>query len=48
MDELTLPLPGLSPVLDKDIIARFDGGVIAADGGLLVLCEVQRRSGRAR
>jgi hypothetical protein len=45
MDELTPPLPGLSPVLDKDIVARFDGESISSDGGLLVLREVQRRSG---
>lgn len=47
MDDVTLPLPGLSPVLDKDVVARFDGGSISSDGGLLVLREVQRRSGLA-
>ena len=41
MDELTLPLTGLSPVLDKDIVARFDGGTISSDGGLLVLREIE-------
>jgi hypothetical protein len=45
MDELTLPLPGLSPVLDKDIITRFDGGAIVSKGDRLGLREVQRRSG---
>jgi len=47
MDEFTLPLPGLSPVLDKDLIARFDGGTISSDGGLLVLREIERRTGLA-
>lgn len=47
MDEFTLPLLGLSPVLDKDVVARFDGGSISADGGLMVLREVQRRTGLA-
>jgi hypothetical protein len=45
MDELTLPQAGLSPVLDKDIVARFDGGAISSDGGLLVLREIERRTG---
>ena len=48
MNALTLPLPGLSPVLDKDIVARFDGDTISSHGGLLVLREVQQRSGMPR
>jgi len=47
MDELSLPLTGLSPVADKPIIARFDGGSVSSDGGLLVLREIERRSGLA-
>jgi hypothetical protein len=38
--ELTLPLPGLSPV-----VARFDGGRLSSDGGILPL--VERRLGIA-
>jgi len=37
------PLPGLSPVQNKPILARFDGGHLSSDGGLLVLREVERR-----
>ncbi|MBB4268032.1 hypothetical protein GGD89_003686 [Roseospira visakhapatnamensis] len=29
MDDPTLPLTGLSPVLNKDIVARLDGGTIS-------------------
>ena len=41
--ELIPPLPGLSPVGGKPVIARFDGGHLSSDGGLLVLREVERR-----
>jgi hypothetical protein len=47
MIDPTLPLPGLSPVSGKPVIARFDGGVLSSDGGLLVLREVERRLGVA-
>jgi hypothetical protein len=43
----TLPLPGLSPVAGKPIIARFDGGSLSSDGGLLALREVEARLGVA-
>jgi hypothetical protein len=36
----TLPLPGLSPVLGKPVVARFDGGRLSSDGGVLLLAEV--------
>ena len=39
----TLPLPGLSPIEGKEIVARFDGGRLSSDGGLLVLREIERR-----
>src|SRR3978361_273739 len=39
----TLALPGLSPVGGKPVIARFDGGHLSSDGGLLVLREVEQR-----
>ena len=38
-----LPLPGLSPVNGKALSARFDGGVLTSDAGLLALREVERR-----
>ena len=40
-------LPGLSPVQGKAIIARFDGGRLSSEGGLLALREVERRLGLA-
>jgi hypothetical protein len=45
--EATPPLPGLSPVGGKPLIARFDGGQLSSDGGLLALREVERRLGLA-
>lgn len=47
MNDLTLPLPGLSPVLGKPVVARFDGGLLSSDGGVLVLREVEQRLGIA-
>src|SRR3974377_1511131 len=38
-----LPLPGLSPVGAKKIVARFDGGLLSSDAGVLVLREVEQR-----
>jgi hypothetical protein len=35
--EPTPPLAGLSPVAGKPLIARFDGGQLSSDGGLLAL-----------
>lgn len=47
MDDPTLPLPGLSPISGKPIQARFDGGMLSSDGGILVLREVEQRLGVA-
>src|SRR3954447_3671346 len=41
--ESTPALPGVSPVGGKAVIARFDGGHLSSDGGVLVLREVERR-----
>ena len=38
-----LPLPGLSPVAGKTVVARFDGGTLSSDGGIVVLREVEKR-----
>ena len=43
MVDPTLPLPGLSPIEGKEIVARFDGGRLSSDGGLLVLREIEQR-----
>jgi hypothetical protein len=40
-------LPGLSPVAGKAVVARFDGGRLSSEGGLLALREVERRLGLA-
>ena len=40
-------VPGLSLVQGKAVIARFDGGRLSSEGGLLVLREVERRLGLA-
>src|SRR6202049_3579661 len=45
--DLRLPLPGLSPVCGKPIVARFDGGQLSSDGGILLLAQVERRLGIA-
>jgi len=38
-----LPLLGLSSVSGKTIVARFDGGLLSSDGGVVVLREVEQR-----
>ena len=43
MIDPTLPLPGLSPVRGKSVVARFDGGLLSSNGGVLALREVERR-----
>jgi hypothetical protein len=45
--ETTPSLPGLSPVAGKAIVARFDGGQLSSDAGVLVLREVEQRLGIA-
>lgn len=47
MEQLTLSLPGLTPVFGKDVIARFDGGRLSSDGGVLLLRELEARFGIA-
>jgi len=38
-------LPGLSPVDGLDVHARFDGGALSSDGGVLLLREIERKMG---
>src|ERR1700741_552488 len=45
MVDLTPFLPGLSPVQGKTVVARFDGGRLSSEGGLLALRENERRLG---
>ena len=45
MSEITPFLPGLSPVRGKDLVARFDGGRMSSDGGVLLLREIEARLG---
>jgi Transposase DDE domain group 1 len=47
MTDPLLPLAGLSPVGGKAVVARFDGGLLSSDGGVLALREVERRLGVA-
>ena len=39
----TLLLPGPSPVEGYEIHARFNGGTVSSDGGVLVLRQIERR-----
>ena len=47
MTETILCLPGFSPVAGKDPCARFDGGRLSSDGGVLLLAGTERRLGIA-
>ena len=43
MNDPTLPLPDLSPVAGKAVVAKFDGGLLSSDAGVLALREVEKR-----
>ena len=43
MQNPMLPLDGLSSVRGKAVIARFDGGMLSSDSGVLALSEIDRR-----
>ena len=43
MPDPTPMLPGLSPVAGKSVVAKFDGGRLSSDGGLLLLRETEQR-----
>ena len=45
MNETILYLPGLSPVENKELCARFDGGRLSSDGGVLLLRGIEQRLG---
>jgi len=47
MNDPMLPLPGLSPVSGKAVVARFNGGQLSSDAGVLVLREITQRLGLA-
>ena len=45
MNETIPCLPGLSPVAGKELQARFDGGRLSSDGGVLLFPGIERRLG---
>src|ERR1700738_4285249 len=47
MVDVTPFLPSLSPVQGKAVVARFDGGRLSSEGGLLALREIETRLGLA-
>ncbi len=47
MNETNAYLPGLSPVEGKELFARFDGGRLSSDGGVLLLPRIEKRLGIA-
>ena len=47
MNEIIPFLPGLSPVAGKELCARFDGGRLSSDGGVLLFPGIERRLGIA-
>ncbi len=47
MNETIAYLAGLSPVENKELCARFDGGRLSSDGGVLLLRGIERRLGIA-
>ncbi len=47
MNETIAYLPGLPPVGGKELCARFDGGRLSSDGGVLLLREIEGRLGIA-
>jgi len=47
MNETIPYLPGLSPVEGKELCARFDGGRLSSDGGVLLFPEIEKRLGIA-
>ncbi len=42
MNDPMLPLRGLSPVSGKAVMARFDGGLLSSDAGVLAWREVEQ------
>ncbi len=47
MNETIPYLPGLPPVAGKELCARFDGGRLSSDGGVLLFAGIERRLGIA-
>ena len=43
MNQTIACLPGLSPVENKELCARFDGGRLSSDGGVLLLRGIEKR-----
>jgi hypothetical protein len=47
MTDPMAPLAGLSPVDGKAVVAKFDGGLLSSDGGVVALREAEQRLGVA-
>jgi len=47
MENVTRPLPNLSPVAGMPVEVRFDGGSLSSDAGVLVLRQIEERLGIA-
>jgi Transposase DDE domain group 1 len=47
MDQTIASLPGLAAVENKELCARFDGGRLSSDGGVLLLRGIEKRLGLA-
>ena len=47
MNQTIAYLPGLSPVENKELCARFAGGRLSSDGGVLLLRGIEKRLGLA-
>ena len=43
MNQTIAYLPGLSPVENKELCARFDGGRLSSDGGVPLLRGIEKR-----
>ena len=43
MNDPMLSLPGLSSASGIPVVAKFDGGLLSSDGGVLALREVEQR-----
>jgi hypothetical protein len=41
MNNLMLPLPGLSPASGKTVVVNFDGGLLSSDGDRAPWCRSQ-------
>lgn len=43
MNDLILPLPGLSSLSGKPVVVKFDGGRLSLNGDILAMHEVEQQ-----